>query len=219
MGVLIDEKLSWKDHVSKMETKLSKCLAILYKSSRILDADSLRVLYCSLLLPYVNYCCEVWGTTYKSTTSCIILLQKKALRIISKEDIRAPTSPLFRNLKLLKFTDLVKLKCAIFMFKAHNNELPTNLQNKFSLVKNSEAYNLRCCDKFKTNFVRTTQMSHCISSYGVKLYNSLPMIITSKRHIVSFKKSYTKYLLDQYIETRLNDPVCGLMFIVYSSFK
>ena len=198
LGVLIDDKLTWKQHISNIKVKLSKCVAILYKCNRLLETSSLRVLYCSLFLPYLNYCCEVWGTTYKCTTYCISILQKKAIRIICKEKSRAHTSSLFQCLKLLKFDDLVNLKCAIFMYKAYNSQLPVNLQSKFELVKNTERYTLRCHDKFKVNYVRTTQMSHCISSYGVKLYNSLPESIRSKPNILSFKVSYVKLMLHQY---------------------
>ena len=76
---------STKLHINKIKEKLSKCLAILYRSSGLLDTSSLRVLYCSIFLPYVNYCCKVWGTTYSSTTNCIYILLKKAIRVIYKE--------------------------------------------------------------------------------------------------------------------------------------
>ena len=198
LGVIIDERLTWKQHICNMKTKLSKCIAILYKCNRLLETSSLRVLYCSLFLPYLNYCCEVWGTTFKSTTQCISILQKKAIRLICKENYRAHTSGLFYSLRLLKLEDLIKLKCAVVMFKVHNNQLPLNLQNKFSLVKDTEKYSLRCQNKFKMNYVRTTRMSHCISTYGVKLYNSLPESITSKKNILSFKSNYVKFLLQYY---------------------
>ncbi len=45
--VIIDSKLTWKEHISTVKSKLSKCLAILYKSSKILESDSLRTLYCT----------------------------------------------------------------------------------------------------------------------------------------------------------------------------
>ena len=61
LGVLIDDRFTWKQHISNIKVKLSKCVAILYKCNKLLETSSLRVLYCSLFLPYLNYCCEVWG--------------------------------------------------------------------------------------------------------------------------------------------------------------
>ena len=37
----------------------------------------------------------------------------------------------FKELKILKFLDLVKFKLLLLMFKAKNIELPTNLQELF----------------------------------------------------------------------------------------
>ena len=81
LGVMIDEKLTWRQHISNLKVKLSKCIAVLYKCNRLLETASLRILYCSLFLPYLNYCCEVWGTSYKCTTYCISILQKRAIRL------------------------------------------------------------------------------------------------------------------------------------------
>ena len=118
LGVMIDEKLTWKQHITNLKVKLSKCIAVLYKCKRDLETASLRILYCSFFLPYLNYCCEVWGTSYKCTTYCITILQKRAIRLVCKESSRTHTSSLFHCLKLLKFNDLVNLKVAIIMYKA-----------------------------------------------------------------------------------------------------
>ena len=133
LGVIIDSKLTWKDHIHKLKTRLSKCISILYKCNSVIEISTLRTLYCSLFLPHINYCCEIWGLATDSLLKSIIMLQKRAIRIISKERKYAHTRNLFYNLKLLRFKDLVKLKTSLVMFKAKNVQLPSNLQNKFEL--------------------------------------------------------------------------------------
>ena len=59
IGVIIDSNLSWKQYIAHVRSKLSKCISIIYKASQILDSNALRLLYCSLCLPYPSYCCEV----------------------------------------------------------------------------------------------------------------------------------------------------------------
>ena len=51
LGVLIDEKLNWKDHIANVKSKLSKSTAILYKCSQVIDSQSMHILYSSLFLP------------------------------------------------------------------------------------------------------------------------------------------------------------------------
>jgi len=38
LGVLIDEKLNWKDHITNVKSKVSKSIAILYKCSQVIDS-------------------------------------------------------------------------------------------------------------------------------------------------------------------------------------
>ena len=102
LGVIIDSKLTWKSHITRVKDKLNKCNAILYKASAFLDSAALRTLYCSLFLPYINYCSEVWGNTFKTALDCIVKAQKRAIRIVSKVKFREHTNGLFCKLQLLK---------------------------------------------------------------------------------------------------------------------
>ena len=49
-----------------------------------LDRSSLHTLYCSMILPYLTYACEIWGNTYESRLTQIINIQKRAVRIVDK---------------------------------------------------------------------------------------------------------------------------------------
>lgn len=95
LGVIIDEKLTWKSHIKHIQNKISKSIAILYRVKHILDRESLHTLYCSMVLPYFSYCSEVWGNNYKTRIDSLITLQKRAIRIINKAGYRDHTNPLF----------------------------------------------------------------------------------------------------------------------------
>ena len=61
LGVLIYEKLNWKDHIANVKSELSKSTAILYKCSQVIYSQSMNIMYSSLFLPYFSYCSEIWG--------------------------------------------------------------------------------------------------------------------------------------------------------------
>ena len=63
LGILIDDRLNWKEHISLICSKLSRCIAIIYKAKHLLDKHSLVMLYDSLFVPYLSYCSEIWGNT------------------------------------------------------------------------------------------------------------------------------------------------------------
>ena len=70
------------DQYDKLLTKVSKSIAVLYKTMHVLDCQTLHILYQSLVEPHMSYCCEIWQRTYQSRLKKLFLLQKKAIRII-----------------------------------------------------------------------------------------------------------------------------------------
>ena len=82
LGVIIDDNLIWREQIKMVETKLSKSIAVLYKTMHVLVCQALHTLYQSLVEPHMSYCCEIWGSTYPSRPRKLFLLQKKAIRII-----------------------------------------------------------------------------------------------------------------------------------------
>ena len=86
------------------------------------------VLYCSLFLSHLSYCCEICGNTYTTNIHGITILQKRVIRLVCGVKRLVHTNALFQQLSVLKCVDLVKLKTAIIMFRAFHNELLSNLQ-------------------------------------------------------------------------------------------
>ncbi len=114
LGVIIDDKLCWKPHINNVKTKMSKTMAILYETKDFLNKKSLYTLYCSLLLPSMTYCVEIWGNAYKTNTEPIFRLQKRAIRIITQSNFIGPTNALFIDLNT---------QMAQMMYKVYNNLL------------------------------------------------------------------------------------------------
>ena len=55
LGVLLDENLSWKDHIKYIENKVAKNIGLLYRAKLFLDKFSLLTLYYSHIHTYLNY--------------------------------------------------------------------------------------------------------------------------------------------------------------------
>ena len=60
LGVILEENLMWKPHISTVARKISKRIGIIYKASLCLPTSSLCTLYYSLIYPYLVYCNSVW---------------------------------------------------------------------------------------------------------------------------------------------------------------
>jgi hypothetical protein len=60
LGITLDNRLSWKAHISKIQVKLSKAAGIMSKLKNILPGNILHTLYNSLFLPHLNYGILCW---------------------------------------------------------------------------------------------------------------------------------------------------------------
>ena len=198
LGVIIDHKLNWKEHIEVVKNKISKSIAIIHKASKLLNTNSLYTLYCSLFLPYLNYCAEIWGNTYITNLNTLILKQKRVIRIICKAGFKDHTNPLFKKMKILKLVDLIKVRTAMFMFKADRNTLPRKLQSMFVENKTNLNYNFKHKKDFYQRYVRTKQKMMCTTIVGIKLWNSLDINIKNSNTLDSFKTKYKGLLINMY---------------------
>ena len=122
-----------------------------------------------MILPYLYYCNLAWGGTYKSNLQRIVILQKRALRIVSNSTYDAHTGPIFKELKLLKFHDIHSLQLlSIFMFSFKNSTLPSKFNNFFLLNSQIHNYNTRNAQSFHLPLCRMNTRKFSIYFQGPK---------------------------------------------------
>ena len=82
LGVLVDDKLSWSQHIAAIKSKMSRYIGILFKLKNVLPLKARILTFNSLVQSHVNYCSLVWGCTTKSKIDSLFSTQKKAIRAI-----------------------------------------------------------------------------------------------------------------------------------------
>ena len=97
---------------------------MLPKLRHFVTISILVILYYSLLYPYFAYGSVVWGNTYHHTINPQFILQKKFIRIITFTNFKEHRNPIFIDLKILKFHDIVWFQTAVFMHNYHYSNLP-----------------------------------------------------------------------------------------------
>ena len=151
LGVFIDCNLNWKDQILHVKKKVLKSICIMYKVSWKLNEKALLILYQTLIEPYLQYCCEIWGVANKTSISQVVVIQKRAVRLTGKMKKITSTTYLFRKFKILKFTDLVDYKIALVMYKVKHGSLPSNIQAFFQ-INCGKIYFTRQIDKFNVKY-------------------------------------------------------------------
>ena len=87
--------LNWLHHVNDLSIKLNRGNALVFKMRKYISLKILRSIFFAIFDPYLSYCCLVWAQNF-STIQRILILQKKAVRIINFQPRNFYTSPLFK---------------------------------------------------------------------------------------------------------------------------
>jgi len=84
LGVFIDDKLTWKNHVDKISKRISSGIGALKRRRPFVSLDTAKKIYDSLLQPPFDYCCTVWDGINNQLTEKLQKLQNGAARVITK---------------------------------------------------------------------------------------------------------------------------------------
>ena len=192
-------KLDWNYHSDIVRNKVAKNVSVMNRVKHVLTSSALYSLYCTLVMPYLNYCCGVWGINYKTCIQSLFILQKRAIRICLNTNYKCHTKPLFYQLRSLNVFDIIDLNSLVFMYKAFQNLLPTNLLSYFKKVNDSHNHNTRNNNlRFKVRYRRTSKKALSMCVKGSKMWNALSPDIKLTSNSNAFKKMLKASLLENY---------------------
>ena len=108
----------WSNHINLIASKSGKSIGILYKVRYIRNKLSCLQLYRSLIEPYLNYCCLIWGSNKMNVhLNQLYKLQKKSICLITFSDYTAHSQPIIYRLNVLNIYDLFKLQLYTFIYR------------------------------------------------------------------------------------------------------
>ena len=82
LGVLVDDKLKWSQHVKTLKSKMSRYVGIMYRVKSLIPIQARLQLFHSFVQSHINFCSLVWGFSAKSNIDSLFVCQKKGLRAV-----------------------------------------------------------------------------------------------------------------------------------------
>ena len=205
LGLIIDARLTWKYHITELKKKLSQIIGIIYKLKKLsMPIETLKSIYCALFQSYLNYGLCAWGQAGTEHFRKIEVMQNKVVRLILGAEFDAHSTPLYKNLKILKVRDLLHLKIASLMWDYDHNNTPKNIKGFFSYADQVHEYPTRFATAGKLSKNKSfNSISHGINSFahqGPQILNSLKTLnlyqdAKTKQYFI---KKYKENMLDQY---------------------
>ena len=164
LGVKIDTTLSWQYYVNDLSIKLNRANALLFKMRKYVSLKILKSIYFAIFDSYLSYCCLVWAQN-RSTIQRILILQKKAVRIINFQPRNSHTSPLFKLNFILKFQDKICLENVLFVSKSLNNLTLSVFRTWFSF--SSDQHNYETLSSTQGNLTKLFYKTNRYGKYSI----------------------------------------------------
>ena len=200
LGVIIDNRINFYEHIKVLECKIARSVGILTKLKTILPKQNLLQLYYTLVHSHLTYGIFIWGSTYPSHLQKLQKLQNKALKAICNAPYRSLAKPLYAQLNILQIEDVYKYEIAKFMFNFNKTLAPSPFSNFFQKIHQVSNRSTRLSAEQDNLYIpryRNNRLQRCIKYQGVKIWNIIPKEIKKSTYNI-FKNKYKKYLLSLY---------------------
>lgn len=163
LGIFLDPKLTWNCHINFVCTRLSRVIYLLRKLKDCVPKNWLKVAYCAFFQSIILYGLSLWGGA--PGVKGVLLLQKKALRLINNADFDAHCRPIFKSESLLTVYALYIFQLIMAAWRERGT---------LELRSGVHPYNTRCKDDFEVPYVRLKKCQLSSNVLYLKLFNRIP---------------------------------------------
>ena len=201
LGLIITDTLSWNPHVNKVCAKLSSACFLLSRLGRFCPESVSMSVYYAHMQSHASYGLIFWG--FASCANRVFILQKKAVRILSRAHYREHCKPLFVKLKILTLPCLIVLEACVMVVQN---------PNKFHKNVSMHRHMTRARNKVHVERVELSLAQKGPHYSCSKVYNHLEPFITkfaTAKNIRQTLKSllclFPFYSLDEFFDTPCKD--------------
>ena len=194
LGVYINEKLKWDNHITFVRKKISTNLWLLSRIKLFLPLHYRILFYKAYIQPHLDFCNIIWGSTNKSNIQILIRLQRRACHIILGEQYTNLNEALL-SINVLSIEQRILLQKAKFMYRVFQNATPSYIQNMFQYNNNNHR-NLRSSNHLNVLIPKPNKelFKGSMSYSGAKVWNSIPDYIRLCPTINSFTSNFIKWI-------------------------
>ena len=189
LGLMLDSKLSFKQHVDYIKKKISKRIGAMYRSSKLLPVKYRKMFANALMLPQFDYLDTIYCRASKTKLAELDLLYKKVAKIALGLPQMESTLTVYKDMKWLPLHLRRQLHLSNYMHRIMNDNCPTNFKNKFRYIsggRNSDSCNL---------YVNRSASHKEFHYLGAKCWNNLPHDMRTLTDISCFNMAYKNQLL------------------------
>ena len=185
LGITIDEKLTFNEHIGNLCKKASQKLHALARILKYMDKDKLRTIMKAFITSQFGYCPLVWMYHSRKLNNRINKIQERALRLVYNDN-KSNLKELLEKDKSVTIHERNIQVLATEMYKIENSLSPEIMGTIFE--KRHLQYSLRDQAAFKTSNINSTKYgTETISFRAPKIWGSVPQDIKNSKSLNEFK--------------------------------
>lgn len=168
LGFTLDPTLTWNSHVEALVVRLSRVLFLLRRLSCELKSEHIRMAYYAFFHSLLSYGTRLWG--HSAHTHKVLLMQKKAVRILSNAGYLDHCRPLFVRNGILTVYSVYIFQCLLAIRDNFDSYVTNNDVHTHNTRASPDVFIPRC---------RLSKTLKCFPVSGFKFFNFLPVEIRS----------------------------------------
>lgn len=191
LGVMLDERWSWKEHYLMISNKISKLVGTIRRCPR-LSIKLAKMVDNSYILSHIRYNLTIWSQCTKYVLNNVQILMKRCLKILFNLPLRFSSNELYKVTETLSLEKIMFFDNCKLMFKIKNNLVKNNIE----LLKNSDFhnYNTRNKKQIRTPFAKTKILNNSTYHKCIKNFNTLPKSIQEIANYNFFCQKLKKFV-------------------------
>lgn len=188
LGLVIDKHLNWNLHINKICSKIASGLYALRQMYHISNINTLKSIYHAFIHAHIAFGISLYGSTSNQNMNKILILQKKAIRIMLHLKWNESVKTLFPILGILTVYSVYIFETIIHVKKNFCYIPKMGANHKYhTRNRNNLAFTPHTLEFYKKK-----------PSYsGITFYNKLPSDLKNISDFNIFKKKLKRYLLDK----------------------
>ena len=195
LGVVLDDSLSWREHVHSCKNKIASGIYAINSTKHILTRPHRIKLYNSLVKSHLNYGILLYGSSYDMYLKFLRVQQNKTIRCVYGATYNASAAPLYKELNILNIDSMYKLELGKLMYMHSKSELPTALQSIFLVNIDIHEHNTRARQNAHIVPRNKQEISRSFIHRAPHQWYRIPENVKQSLTVRSFTKTYSKYLL------------------------
>ena len=190
LGIHMDNTLTFEKQVSELKKKCFRTLRNIRKIKFLLNTDQIKVIVNSLVVSCLDYCNGLFFGAKESILKQLQLIQNSASKVITGKYKHDHLGDDIRKLHWLNIRQRIVFKIGLLAYKAINGLAPQYLQDMFRFCHHGHSL------KLMIPFSLTKYGSRSFSIIGPKIFNNLPLHVTTNISTEAFKSSLKTFLFN-----------------------